>query len=294
MSDPPLLRMPQHLLALILSQLDSTHSLASAILTHSYIHATFQDDRHRILRAVRVDQMPARTRPYANLALAASRLQPRDIRHIRLFWMGCALGFEFDCDGRPGRNMSRRLTWDSMDLRAVGENLDSMHAMVEWFTREFARDTLPLVGSELGLKRPQGTALSADETFRIHRAMYRFQMYCCLFQAPITGKESRFGRILRGQFFGRYSPWVNEQLACVHDYFERVLSRGMFPRRYPVLDLGRKCAEQLAIAFDEVAAHDIEWGHQRINWLANGERNPHKQGYVNRPPPSPSLSYPCH
>ncbi len=128
-----------------------------------------------------------------------------------------------------------KITYDSMDLRAVDENLDSMHAMVEWFTRDFARDTLPLVGKELGLERPGEMVLSADETFRIHRAMYRFQMYCNLFykSPPATAQEWWFGLGLRKYFFGRYSPWVNEQLACIHDYFERVLSRGLVPQTYP-------------------------------------------------------------
>ncbi|KAK3903554.1 hypothetical protein C8A05DRAFT_32694 [Staphylotrichum tortipilum] len=259
MSDPALLRMPQHLLALILAQLDSTQSLASAILSHSYIYATFQDDRNRILRAVRVDQMPARTRPYAYLTLAAGQMQPRDRAQVRRFLWSSSWCLDPHSDLGAGF-LGRVMKVDSVDPRAVVEGLNSMHAMVEWFTRDFARDTLPLVGSELGLKRPGGMTLSADETFRIQRAMYRFQMYCDMLQSPMDGKGNWLGKRLRRNFFGRFSPWVNEQLACVHDYFERVLSR----------------------AFDEVAAHDVDWGHQRINWLANGERNPHKQAYLFR------------
>jgi hypothetical protein len=33
-------------------------------------------------------------------------------------------------------------------------------------------------------------------------------------------------------------------------------------------------------AFDEVAQHDIEWGSEAVDWLAGGQANEHKQGYV--------------
>jgi hypothetical protein len=43
--------------------------------------------------------------------------------------------------------------------------------------------------------------------------------------------------------FGPFSPWINEQLACVHDYLEEVLSK----------------------AFEEIAAHNIRWGAKSVD-----------------------------
>lgn len=34
------------------------------------------------------------------------------------------------------------------------------------------------------------------------------------------------------------------------------------------------------IAFDEVAAHDVEWGAQCVDWLSRGMANKCKQAYV--------------
>ncbi len=37
------------------------------------------------------------------------------------------------------------------------------------------------------------------------------------------------------------------------------------------------------VAFDEVAAHDVQWGAESVNWLSKGKVNEHKQAYVSRP-----------
>ena len=124
----------------------------------------------------------------------------------------------------PFRSMCHPIT--AIDLNLAGA-ISRTHSMIQYFTRDLLRDTLPLVHQHLGLQRPDWTTASADEEFRIQRAMYLFQMYCNLFRDINRDRESRlsFGVTLHS-LFENFSPWTNEQLGCIHDYFERVLSRG--------------------------------------------------------------------
>ncbi|EPE25355.1 hypothetical protein GLAREA_01267 [Glarea lozoyensis ATCC 20868] len=67
--------------------------------------------------------------------------------------------------------------------------------------------------------------LSRNETARIMRAFYRFEIYCNLFrykqeQQNYTAKEQQ------ELFFSWFSPWDNEQLACVEMFFS--LTHGNF------------------------------------------------------------------
>lgn len=40
----------------------------------------------------------------------------------------------------------------------------------------------------------------------------------------------------------------------------------------------------LFLAFNEVAAHDIEWGNERVEWLSTDGGNERKRVYVTSPP----------
>ncbi|KAH6651332.1 hypothetical protein F5144DRAFT_559149 [Chaetomium tenue] len=257
----PFLRMPLHLLSLVLSQLDSTPSLASAIFSHSSFYAAFYEDRDRIIRAILRRQISPEIEPYAFAAYLAAttlgRSDPEEIseflyQHVaRVFERGAsteATSVE-DLVGKSGPiNLSRANT------------LSRTHTIVNYFTRGFIRDTRTLASKELGLKLEGTAAASSDEVFRINRAIYRYLLYCNLFRQPYDKYVNRAGSPLRFYFFRLFAPWVNEQLACVHDYFERVLSQ----------------------AFDQVAAHDVKWGYMSIGWRSVAERNEYKQGYLLR------------
>lgn len=225
---PAFLRMPLHLLALVLSQLDSIPTLASAILAHSSFYAAFDEDRNRIARAVLVNQIPPEILDYAVPTYLASsgKIDRSDLRSISKFLTRQFSGV-----------LPARLRWPcelAAERGPVDMNLFSAlsrtHCIVEHFTRDFLQDTLPLLPNHLGLRRQACSAASPDEVFRIQRAIYRFQLYCNLFRFPYTRQQIAHDleSLLTVCFFGPFSPWVNEQLACVHDYFERILSRSKF------------------------------------------------------------------
>jgi hypothetical protein len=224
MSRQPLLRMPLHLLSIVLSHLDNMQSLASAIFSHSSLYSAFIEDRGRIVRDIMAGQIPDDMIRYALCTHAATLddLDRGDERQMDKF-----LSDNFLTDLQAPKEPFALP--GPVDLH-LASALSRTHSMIQYFTSDLLRDTLPLVHRHLGLRRPGYTVASADEELRVHRAMYRFQLYCNLFRQSFNEpQKSYFASILHARFFHSFSPWVNEQLACINDYFERVLCRGRPP-----------------------------------------------------------------
>ena len=109
MSDQAFLRMPLHLLAMVLSQRDSIKSLSSAIFSHSSLYAAFIEDRNRIVQAILHNtQLPPNTLTYALPTYYSSLagLDPCDFDQMGDF-LSRRLNdvFEFH---RPGRTLTKR------------------------------------------------------------------------------------------------------------------------------------------------------------------------------------------
>jgi hypothetical protein len=90
---------------------------------------------------------------------------------------------------------------------------------------------------------------------------------------------------LFNNFFFNFSTWVNEQLACVHDYFDRILSTGGLAIWLFRADASAYMPELTLTcdphtAYDEVAAHDVQWELESVNWMAPCSVNLHRQKYV--------------
>lgn len=240
MADPALLRMPLHLLSIVLSQLDNIQSLASAIHSHSSLYAAYNEDRDTIVRTIIGNQIPDVIMEFYAFPTYLSSFPDLDRSDIDRLSdiLTCSHDFPYiwrNCSRAEGRLPINR---------HLASTISRTHTIIEHFTRDLLEDSLPLVRKHLGLRRRDCSTASDDEVFRIQRAMYRFQLYCNLFQYPYTRKQifHRLGPILHVYFFNPFSPWVNEQLACIHDYFERVLSRStsskvfiLYPLISPVL-----------------------------------------------------------
>ncbi len=228
MLEPPLLRLPLHIIAMVLSQLDNMQSLADAIFAHPALYASFAEDRDRVVASIMAGHIPERIRRYAMYTHATSSgsLDRSDMEQVRHFLQSHSIGnseWIRDPFELPG----------PLNLH-LASSLSRMHTIIQYFNRNFLSETLPSARRYLGLDRP-GLSCTADEEFRIHRAMYRFQMYCNLFS--YKGNSTRTGLyrlkpLLNIIIFGDLAPWVNKQLGCIHDYFERVLSRGECSNNY--------------------------------------------------------------
>lgn len=235
----PFLRMPLHLLTLILSELDDMHSLGSAIRSHRLLYAAYQDDINTVLKSILRNQIPAGLMRYAVVAYDA-RYVIRDDKNALDELLVRTLARR----DRRGITLQERFLKSRIENNpkapALAAALSSTHSVVQHFSRRFLADTLPLAPQVFGSARSGSAEASADEIFRACRALYRFQIYCNVgfrdFDRtgdPDGDPSQRWSDVLREcqkyTHFRAFSPWVNEQLACMHDYLERELSRGWCP-----------------------------------------------------------------
>lgn len=286
-SSPRFVELPLHLLSMVLAQLDSMESLRSAIFSHSLFYGAFRDDTKHVVQCILRNQIPPDVMHYAAAAFE-TKLVDKDnsnqvVPILRSVFEGSnrepngvpfqewCLEWVFDHSaggtglmnafGRRQVGQSRRPT----DATAIANTFSKTHDAVEYFCRRFIHERLPLMHKLVGRRlTPQAGCPSQPELLRIRRALYRFQIYCNLmFRSDVDFHPGRRVRENRNFYLGHYffnaiSPWVDEQLCCIHDYLEDVLSR----------------------TFDDVAAHDVVWGALSVDWLAQGRRNEHKQAFV--------------
>jgi hypothetical protein len=231
----PFLRMPLHLLTLIISELDHLHSLGSAIRSHRLLYAAYQDDTKTVLKSILRNQIPPSLMRYAVVAYDACYIDRDDEKALDEL-----LVQTFARRDRRGVTFHERFIRSRIENKAgapaLAAALSSTHCVIQHFSRRFLADTLPLAPEVFGPARSGSAEASADETFRACRALYRFQIYCNLgFRDDHIGDlggdlsqgwSSVLEECQKHTHFRAFSPWVNEQLACVHDYLERELSIG--------------------------------------------------------------------
>lgn len=283
----PLLELPLHLLCMVLAQLDSMQSLGSAIISHSLFYNAFNDDTKRVVRSILRNQIPPELICYAEATFKAQVVDNNDGKEVSKLLRSAFESCDYELDGLPFQHW--RLEWifdhplpgpeaskasrrrqdnqpyGSMGAISIASTISRTYGHVEYFCECFFRERLPLMQKLMGRRpNPQDSRPSQMELFRIRRALYRFQLYCNLnFRDVVDFHPGRWIREMRNyrlgrRFFNPFSPWVNEQLACVHDYQEEVLSR----------------------TFDDTAAHEVVWGAMSVDWLAQGRRNEYKQAFV--------------
>lgn len=287
MCSQPILELPLHLLTMILAQLDSMQSLGSAILSHSLFYSSFRDDAKHIVQCILKNQIPPELIHYAEAAFKTKFVNNEHGKDFSFLLQPFSEGFDRKRDGIPFKegcldwifehhlhgtgvsNTPRRhqenRSYSCMSAISIADAISRTHDHVEYFCERFVRERLPLMEKLMDRRlRPEDCPPSHMELFRIRRALYRYQIYCNLFFRDVVDLHP--GRWVRQRrnahldryFFSPFPPWVNEQLSCVHDYLEEVLSR----------------------TFDDVASHDIVWGAMSVDWVTQGSRNEHKQAFV--------------
>lgn len=219
-----LLQMPLHLIAKVLVELECMRSVGSAILSHPIMYAAFKEYPKTVIYRILLKQVPRELIAYAVLAYNTSwrgYRGPQEMRRLIHSALRCVEGMSND-------EIDLWL-WGAMERMgfnpATVSSLSKIHTLVEHFTRRYLKDTLPIASRDLFRRQSPTNARRPSETevFRIRRGFYRFQIYCNLVRMANNDTEHS---LLARQFFLRWSPWVNEQLACIHDHLEGVLSEG--------------------------------------------------------------------
>lgn len=236
----PITSLPLHLVADILRLLDNIQLLPPVVLSHRIFYSALLDTPSLPLDILR-SQVPENLLPLA-VAAYTSQKSVRDLNGLdaEAFLTRC-----YDC---PLQDVHGGLLHLSLgQALQVGRIDDALSELREEFTLCSLR-RLYGVNSDESISGDQG--LSAGETYRISRALYRFQIYRNLFlNKEVLDKEqglfpSGYGdddyqgeeveeeedinpdKKQKKLFFDRHSPWVNEQLACVYDYLETRLTGG--------------------------------------------------------------------
>lgn len=200
------------------------------------LYAAYQDDRNTILKCLIQNQIPPGLMRYAVAAY--------DVRYVNRDDEKALDGVVVDSLAHRDRRGRTLQEWflkyrieNNAGAPVLAAELSSTHSVVQHFSCRFLADTLPLAPLVFGLARSASEDASEDEVFRTQRALYRFQIYCNLGfrdnhdtdqDEDLTQEWSSALRECQKYYhFRSFSPWVNEQLACMHDYLERQLSKGL-------------------------------------------------------------------
>lgn len=216
--------LPIHVVRLVLSQLDSMQSLGSAILSHSIFYTAFMEDTPGLVGDILSSQMDTRVLPFARAVHEAAAVSNFDLSKVWSFLDSRLHPMDFDAD-----------VWFRLKpfqlSPTVAAAISKFHAVVQHFAQDFVGRSIRS-GKYPRKFRRQACRINDTEYFRVQRALYRFQLYCNLFYrntrdlTPDAARRQEIEHLLHMVFFRHFPQWENEQLACIHDYLERVLSDG--------------------------------------------------------------------
>ncbi|KAJ3954501.1 hypothetical protein N0V92_008992 [Colletotrichum tropicale] len=214
MAPSPLQRVPLHVVAVILTHLPSIRQLGLAILSHRIFHDALKDNVNSVVRGIIANQISDIILPFALALLGSTKLIGDAEDDIDSLLEDLTRGIS-----EPRRAAAALIDLSLDDYAFLSKN----HAAVESLRDGFARETIPAFVERFELEH--GGHLNPQETFRLDRAFYRYQIMCNLYCGRKGSKRDLipyFGYNFRHRhpFFTEFSPWVNEQLICVYHYLE--------------------------------------------------------------------------
>ncbi len=205
--------LPTELVQVILLYATDAFSLKNLAQCCSSFHRAFLANQDSILQIVLRNEISADVLPDALVTFASARL---------------LLGVDFKilpCVPHEERDYLR-------DLRQIAElgpvswsmpkalAISKLHRDVDFFASEFAATltTSPIIS----ITSNGSKALKPKEIERIERSFYRYELFCNLLRKGDLDTEDKCR-----QFFNKFAPWENEQLASVYEYLFGTLSTGM-------------------------------------------------------------------
>lgn len=103
-------------------------------------------------------------------------------------------------------------------------SLARVHRVIRRISCDFVELALAQVPSNTRIQRDEERKLSSNEERRIHRSLYRFELFCTLFAEPLTVQtESEVRNSVDPMdhvlmFLSIYKTWEVEEMACIRDY----------------------------------------------------------------------------
>lgn len=253
---------------MILYNLTDLSTLKAAILSHSTIYSAFINKKTPITIQVSLNSIPQDLFPDAVLAFHVStiecwtwsrRAMTQDWTRERVLSI-----LDYHRNGRLPRSISVKEAFA----------MKKLYQVIKSFTSDFIAAALARKSSTLPQHPP-----SSQEWNRVARSFYRFEIYRHLFRMRDSYDygSGRFKRPKRSLdfkeeeqwevYYRHYAVWELEQLASVSEY----LFRRTVIRKLSDSVLYRRCSWLMAysIAFNEIAAHEVEWGKSGISYDVN-------------------------
>lgn len=272
--------LPTEVKQTILCHLPELHALKAAILSHSSLHSAFLDRKESIALRVLLNFIPHELLPDAMLAVEASSIEgwTWSNKAMSQDWTRERVLSILDRHRRRGSNIPK-----SISLNDLG-SMQKLYQVIKTFTSDFI--TAALSRNPALSQYPP----SSQEWNRVARSFYRLEVYRHLFRnRDDYDYRDRFERPKTSLdfeeeeqwdvYYKHYAVWELEQLVTVAEYlFRRIAIREFsdlsgfwlfdflvvcFCLPAPVLTL------QLLIAFNEIAAHDVNFGSSGVNYNIN-------------------------
>ncbi|KAI1136073.1 hypothetical protein F5Y05DRAFT_123026 [Hypoxylon sp. FL0543] len=247
-----LLKVPLHVIAGILGELDTVRQLVPAIQSHSIFRDALKQNFHSIARSITVAKIPLEILPFAIALLESTQIDPTDYEAVQGLITRLATASSTSTDEPlPTAHLSLS------DYDFLGQN----YAAAESLAGKIAVGAIETMTMSLPLLR-KSPEVTPEENYRIVRALFRYQLMCNLFCLDWEAEEvnEELKDIPRYLFFNMFSPWVNEQLMCVYAYLER----------------------KVGYALDYLVAHDEQWARCPITWDEEPDVCPYIQSFLCR------------
>ncbi|OQV00125.1 hypothetical protein CLAIMM_05663 [Cladophialophora immunda] len=234
-----LLNLPLTVVANILGHLDTFEELRHAVLSNRIFHNALRENFHTTASKIITRHIPELTMPYALCLLETTHTVPEGETAVSRILQQLAR--------RVGSQSETRSAVHTLSLPEY-HFLERTYKAVHDLTALFKDKTIPRLTKCLGIQR--SNKITTREQLRVERAFFRYQIMCTLF----CRKEGSLALADQSdsQFFNEFSPWVNEQLICVYIFLER----------------------SVAEAFEDLAAHDVEWGELPVDWDEDADQSP--------------------
>ncbi|KAI3323322.1 hypothetical protein HD806DRAFT_544087 [Xylariaceae sp. AK1471] len=233
----PIGELPVELVRSVLSALPDITSLKTAVLSCPLFYYTFLEAETTITMQVLLNEIGISVLPEAIAAYESSR-----VRSVVSDPICPEAIVDF-----LNQNFSQRLTPPRCCSLQKALQLERLHLCVDGFAQKFASAAL----AEHPIDRSESLA-TYEETCRIERALYRFEIYCNLFSKPRKVRPYPWWELpeepdpieQKKLFFDKFAPWENEQLGCIHDFLFRIISP----------------------AFNDLVEHDVDWGAWEVEY----------------------------
>lgn len=213
-SKPILESLPLEIAQAILASLDDIFSLISAALTCPFLFNALRNAEETITTQVLINQLSPELVHDAIIVQESSSYKKGGRSHDQVIEL-----IDRYIDGMREASPPP-LRWKLSDALPLAE----FHDKVQYLSYDLASKVLskhPIRSKP----EPKSTSPSRGEISRIDRTLYRLEIYCNLFWNRSAHSYEECNR-QNLAFFSRFSPWENEQLACIRDYIYKILGPG--------------------------------------------------------------------